>query len=465
MKSTQIVLKKINNTIVGTVSCAILSLLFIACVATAQQELGAVSVEQAKPTLSYEDVIVPIGSEYQNSISLLNNRFRVDDGISEITIVFFRDYGSPPVVLVRPDGSKLFIENSLDDDSYVWFETDTYDMISLKNPMPGPWQAVGDVLPQSRVMVIADITLNAQAIPNVVYSGETLKQTASLENTGSQSDMTPFREVISLSIDFVSTNNPEYPNFGLGSRTVARFEDNGLGFDEANADGTFTGQFNLNIIEGEWTPVFTLRTPLFTREQVNEKVVLLPNPIQISHQLAEDENSQHLLTVQTDESQVSLSSLILDGTMRYPNGDVERTSITEANDLPREIVLRNVGEGIYKVNLSAYATSNTGRNLMLTLPEYSFVVAPPPVIEPVEVMVDPVIEELFIEASMPSEEEQSLTLMHVLFINLVLLVFGILFLYALADKQKNPDNHISLRFLRLLSFKRSKVAKDTIPAT
>ncbi|MDT0594203.1 TIGR03503 family protein [Glaciecola petra] len=440
-------------------------MLFSSGFAFAQQSSAPTAGEQNKSNIYYEDVIVPIGNEYQNSIQLLNNRFRVDNGISEIAIVFFREYGSPPVVLVRPDGSKLFIENSLDDDSYTWFETDTYDMISLKNPMPGPWQAVGDVLPQSRVMVIADITLSAQAIPNVVYSGETLKQVAFLQNKGSEPDITPFREVISLSIDFVSTNNPEYPNFGLGSRTVARFEDNGLGFDEADADGIFTGQFNLSIIEGEWTPIFTLRTPLFTREQVNEKVVLLPNPVQISHHLADTDDAKHMLTVQTDETQVSLSSLILDGTLRYPNGDVARISITEANDLPKQIPLNNVGEGIYKVNLSAYATSVTGRNLMLTVPEYSFVVEPPPIIEPIAVATDPIIEELMVEQESSSEEEETLSLMHIFIINFALLVFGIAFLYALADKQKNPTNHLSLRIIRLLNFKRSKSAKDSIPAS
>lgn len=465
MKSIQLKLKKLLTNRAKTIYCFCLCALFLQGFAMAQQIPLSSTNEQNTSNISYEDVIVPIGNEYQNSIQLLNNRFRVDNGISEIAIVFFREYGSPPVVLVRPDGSKLFIENSLDDDSYTWFETDTYDMISLKNPMPGPWQAVGDVLPQSRIMVIADITLRAQAIPNVVYSGETLKQVAYLQNEGSQPDMTPFREVISLSIDFVSTNNPEYPNFGLGSRTVARFEDNGLGFDEADADGVFTGQFNLNIIEGEWTPVFTLRTPLFTREQVNEKVLLLPNPIQISHLLAEQEDAKHMLMVQTDEEQVSLSSLILDGTLRYPNGDVERISITEANDLPKKIPINDVGEGIYKVTLSAYATSVSGRNLMLTVPEYSFTVEPPPVIEPVVVEPDPIIEELMITQQPSIEEEPALTLMHILLINLALLVFGILFLYALADKQKNPANHISLRLVRLLTFKRAKDAKDSIPAT
>lgn len=411
----------------------------------------------AKSALIADELIVPLGNAYQNSITLLNNRFRVDDGISEITIVFFREFGSPPIVLVRPDGSKLFIENAIDDESYTWFETDTYDMISLKNPMPGPWQAVGDILPESRIMIIADVTLNAQSIPKLVYAGETLKHTAYLENAGNKMDMVAFRDVISLSIDFVSTNNPEYPNFGLGSRTVARFEDNGLGFDESNGDGVFTGQFDLNIIEGEWMPIFTLRTPMFTREQVNEKVILLPNPILLNHQLSASQEQSHTLFVKTDPDHVALSSLILDGTVRLPSGDIERFSNTESINHAREISLSNAGYGTYKVNLSAYAVSTSGRDLMLNVPEYVFTIEPPPPVEiaPIEAQV-PDLSELIDEVDAEQESSQSFSLLHILVINLVLLIVGMLALFAIADKRRNPDAHITKRLKELFKFKKDK---------
>jgi Tfp pilus assembly protein PilX len=49
-----------------------------------------------------------LGDEYTNSIELLRNRFHIDYNVDEVTMVFFREYGSAPVVLVRPDGSKIF---------------------------------------------------------------------------------------------------------------------------------------------------------------------------------------------------------------------------------------------------------------------------------------------------------------------------------------------------------------------
>lgn len=76
-----------------------------------------------------------LGDEYTNSIELLRNRFRVDYNVEEVTMVFFREYGSAPVVLVRPDGSKLF-QSRVDEEKVEWYDADTFDMIKIKNPVP-----------------------------------------------------------------------------------------------------------------------------------------------------------------------------------------------------------------------------------------------------------------------------------------------------------------------------------------
>ena len=425
-------------------ACSLIVLIAAMNIALAQ----TANTKSASTNLSILDQVVPIGTEYQNSIKLLNNRFRVDSDVSEVTLIFFRAFGSAPIVLVRPDGSKVYLENDSGDDSFNWFETDTYDMISLKNPMPGPWQAVGNILPGSRVMIIADITLEASPIPEIVFSGETLKQTAFLKNAGSRVDMSTFRDVVALSIDFVSTNNPNFPNFGLGSRSVARFEDNGLGFDEKESDGTFTGQFNLQITEGEWRPIFTVRTPLFSREQVNDKVVLLPNPVIVSVETEYNEDKDHLLSIDVDRDHVKIESLLLDGTIRHPSGEIVRFSYTEVSNEARLVNILNTDYGIYKVNMNVFGVSRSGRDIVLTVPEFSFVTEPPPiVIEPLEEAVE-VTELEPIELDLP-EEESSPVLM-VIFINLGLLIIGGAVMFIFVDKRNNPDDYWLKRMLNKL---------------
>ncbi len=416
--------------------------------------------------LSAEEVlrkVTPIDSQYHNSIPLLNNRFRIDSDVAEVTLVFFRDYGSAPVVLVRPDGSKLYLDNDSVDDSYTWYETDTYDMIALKNPMPGPWQAVGRILPESRVMVIADIQLETDPIPKLIFSGETLKMTARLSNGGQSIDLSEFKDVVILSVDFASTNNPNYENFGLGSRNVARFEDNGMGYDEKNSDGVFTGQFNLQIAPGEWQPIISVRTPLYSREKVLNKIVLQKSPLFVSHVANETETGFHQLTVDGDPEAISMATLLIDGNVKHPTGEISRFSVTEMTDGKKVIDIENTDYGTYRINMTVFAQSMTGRDLVLTLPEYSFeTIAPPPPPEPVEAEGSETEGELAVVEKEIEEEPNFLVIG--LIINFSLMLVGGVIIFFIVDKRRNPDNPILQRMknkLGKISFKFGKKEQTT----
>jgi uncharacterized protein (TIGR03503 family) len=414
--------------------------------------------------------ISDIGNEFQNSIRFFNNRFRVDNDVAQVTMVFFREEGSSPIVLVRPDGSKVFIEDDEENDQLLWFETQTYDMISIQKPMPGPWQAVGDILEGSKVMVIADITLNAQAIPRNIYSGETIKQTVILENEGKQVDFSPFRDVVSISIDFVSNNNPNYENFGLGTRPIARFQDNGEGLDEAAADGVFTGQFNLDIPSGEWRPTFSIRTPMYNRERVNDTVMLHPNPISIDAKISEAEQGNHIITVDADAQHINMNSLVLDGKVTYPNGDIDNITMTETNDSIKVIKVINESYGIYRVKLTAFATTVDGREIILNVPEYSFLTfaPPPPEPPPIEAMAStPGLEPIVIPDNKVAANEWSAAdiLRTAISINLLILIFGGIGIFLVLNKRKYPDDHIMLQckdfVLSVLEMLKSRISKIT----
>ncbi|MBF4376737.1 TIGR03503 family protein, partial [Vibrio anguillarum] len=58
-----------------------------------------------------------------SSMSLLDNRFRVDPTISQITFVVYREKSSQPVVLVRPDGKKYYAWQH--SDNVRWYQEPT----------------------------------------------------------------------------------------------------------------------------------------------------------------------------------------------------------------------------------------------------------------------------------------------------------------------------------------------------
>ena len=355
---------------------------------------GAVTPEEDTKQSVDTSVISELGDDYTNSIELLKNRFRVDYNVEEITMVFFRKYGSAPVVLVRPDGSKLF-QGRVDEKKVEWFDSDSFDMITIKNPVPGPWQAVGQVLPESRIMVVSDIELTADPLPNILFSGEILKSTAYLTNGGEEIKNNEFRNVVDVEIEFISTNNANYNNFGAVDELVATFEDDGLGMDERPGDGIFTGQFNLKIASGEWKPVFSVATPMMTREQEGSPIVLHENPVDISVVMNENDSGYHNLLIDVDRELVQIDSLLVDGKVRFPNGDTQNFSLTEGGPDAREYQIVAYEKGVFRVKLTAYGTTTDGRDFILDVPEYTFLgqgPAEPEVEDPLVYGEDPIVD-------------------------------------------------------------------------
>ena len=440
--------------------------------ASAQQSTNPTN---GSPTQSVQAVdtspLREIGSKYHNGIKLLQNRFRIDYKVDEITMVFFRKYGSAPIVLVRPDGSKIFLTQA-DDNEVEWYDSATYDMIRMKNPMPGPWQAVGQILPGSRVMVLSDIELKVEPLPKILFSGEILKQTAFLTNGGKAIDYSEFRDVVRLTMEFISTNNPNYNNFGAQTQTIATFEDNGKGMDERPLDGTFTGQFNLSIPSGEWKPVFTVATPMFSREQIDEPLVLHENPINIEVDIDETGESFHKLLVDADRDKIDMSSLLIDGKVRFPNGDVQNFSITRLSEEVRTYDIVNYEYGIFRVKLTAYGNTVDGRDFILDVPEFNFL-SEEPLPEPSEAaaMSELPSDALSAEAlalqeleqsraALPEEEAMSTaTLMLIIgIVNMILVLVGALVIWFIVT-QKNKGRPINIRSLMSVAKLKQQLAK------
>ncbi|EHR42373.1 TIGR03503 family protein [Alishewanella jeotgali] len=307
-----------------------------------------------------------------NQIPLLNNRFRIDDGVKSITLVFFRRPGTASIVLVRPDGSKVFY-NTAKQHNMRWHDAATYDLIEINEPMPGPWQAVGRILPESRILVLTDVELKVDPLPEALMVGETFKLTARLMDGESVVNARDFSEILTLQVLFISTNNREFDNFGRGLVEVATFRDDGRGFDATARDGIFTGEVNLNFGAGEWIPRFVVKTPLYTREVELAPVLIAAAPVSIEFVQAAQVNAPHHIVFTPVSEQVVASSLLFQGVVRYPDGEMSQFSLTEPAQ-KFKLELLNKGPGSYLVNVAAFGEMTDGREFVLNLPEERFLV-------------------------------------------------------------------------------------------
>jgi uncharacterized protein (TIGR03503 family) len=308
-----------------------------------------------------------------NQIPYFDNRFRIDSELDEITLIFYRKSGSKPIILIRPDGSKIRV-NGFDREKIQWYDDSTFDMIKIKKPMPGPWQAVGDILPNSQILIVSDIKINVDPLPDTAFSGETLKIEGKLFNGADEIDTPHFKDVVKLDVNFYSTNNSSYDNFGADAIKITSFRDDGRGLDEYANDSLFTGEFVLDFAAGEWQPVYLVKLPMATRELRQKPILLLKTPFTVNVETSEFADSPHKMTIEIDPSFVDVNSFVFQGKITFPDRQVEPFSIMEEEGSIRIENIDNTEAGIYRINISAFGKTIKGREFRLVAPEISFLV-------------------------------------------------------------------------------------------
>lgn len=318
------------------------------------------------------EVITYTSDNVTNQIPYFDNRFRIDENIEALKLIFYRKRGSQPIILVKPDGTKLKINDLPEDGSIQWFDDETFDMVNIKKPMAGPWQAIGRILPGSQILIVTDVVIEADPLPDILLAGETLKVTGRLIN-GEKGLTDPlFREVVNLDIDFFSSNNKLYDNFGAKPIQIGTFVDDGRNFDEKSGDGIYTGEFVLDFAPGEWLPIYHVKMPMMSRELRQKPVVLQEAPVKIMVKASDEKDKPHVFSFIIDSTYVDPHSIILQGKIIYPEKEEMLFSILEEENDKRIKELKYLTAGIHRIEMSVFGKTTSGRDFVLTLPEFTF---------------------------------------------------------------------------------------------
>lgn len=311
-----------------------------------------------------------------NQIPLLDNRFRIDYAVEEITLVFFRKKGSPSIVLVKPDGSKIYARTAREQ-GMQWHDDKTYDLIKMVKPVPGPWQAIGDILPESRIMVLTDIDLKVDPLPKDMMVGESLKVTAKLTNGGKLINAKDFRDILKLNVLLISTQKPEYDNFSSSVLDFTTFKDDGRDYDERPRDAIFTGEFRLDFPAGEWMPKYIVETPLYSRELLQDPLVISRTPLSTNLVEAKTADDKHVLTYTITEGPIDAKTVSMQGRILFPSQEVQSFTIAEMAADKRELLIANAGTGTYRINQTMFGKTKSGREFVISLPEVTFAAVGP----------------------------------------------------------------------------------------
>lgn len=395
-------------------------------------------------------------ADQTSSMSLLDNRFRVDPSIKQINFVIYRAKPSKPAVLVRPDGEKYYV--SKHPSNVKWYQESSMDIISIDNPMPGPWQAIGKITPKNNIVLISHLKLSTDRLPYRLYQGELLKFNARLTADGEPLILRDFLNRVKLKVIFTKfIENEESLASGKkpSPEVIGEFADNGKGLDEVAGDGVFTVELPITSAPGKYRAQITSGNGVFMRAQEQE-VLVYPTPVQATFIQSHDEEQPNQVVVSGEDGIIEPGSLA--GTIEHitPYDDVttvQGSADPDQNKFSLEIQYSKE-VGLYNWTGEVFATDlGSHRPLSFQLTKYSYFVVKDPdlantrrIQEQERLARQKKLEML--QVLQVREEKRTRTMTIIAVTNIVIILVGLLILFVIrklkASKEAVPEMQLEM---------------------
>ena len=185
------------------------------------------------------------------TLPLKNNRFVVDEMVEDITVLVFRRDGEPPLRVVTP-GQQAWSEAE-HPPAARWYAEDDYDLVTIEQPQSGEWVLEAPEDPDNRVMVLTNLQLQVEPLPDHLLLQDTLNLNAWLSDRGKRIDDPAFLELVEFNLH---TDNP--------AEEVSRYP-----LNDPDNDGRYQRQLQQALAVGEHALRVRASSPTFERELVH----------------------------------------------------------------------------------------------------------------------------------------------------------------------------------------------------
>lgn len=381
-----------------------------------------------------------------NDIPLLDNRFRIDPKTDQITFIFNHKKGYQRVILVRPDGSKLYQQRH--PESVAWVSSKIQDIITIQNPVAGPWQAIAELDGDNRIKLISKVKLTVNRLPLKLYAQEYITTHASLYYDKKIMDNPAYLDDAKLSISLL----------GGANKKMALYQDDGKRYDELPFDGKLTARLYIDLLPGRYLLHIRTKNDVFIRN-VNKDAVVFPAPINYQINPLEEGSDEVKITFSIDEDELDPSSISIDGVIKDANNEIVQQVLMHNIDNPSDVAAfystYKLSHNLYTFSGKAYATTRKGREIELQLPEKMFELVPSfkmPVTnlsEAAPTQVNEIPEEVLYQETEAPSLFTNLWFIIGISICILLLIAGLVFFILKRKKKNNSANEENTEALNL----------------
>lgn len=201
-----------------------------------------------------------------DTVPLVDNNFLVDESILELTLLVFKPQNARSTEIIEPDKKTYNQKNA---PSYVkWQSEKNYDLITISKPKTGEWSINAQTDPDNRVLVVTNLQIQTNRIPNNLFIGENFNVALFMSDNNNKIMDDNFLQFISMSA--------VQKELSADKATLKKrwfLHDNGLRGDRQAHDGLFNVQINKTLDIGNNKFTFLASTETLRRE-INHSVMV-----------------------------------------------------------------------------------------------------------------------------------------------------------------------------------------------
>lgn len=284
----------------------------------------------------------------RDTVPLTDNNFKIDDSVSEMTLLVFRREGSRDTEFVLPDHSRL--KNDELSGNVSWHHEEGYDLVTIEQPLSGDWKIDADLDPDNRVMVVTDLKLTTTDLPNNILIGETFDFQAS---------MTEKDEII-VRQDFLKLVNAELTQENEVS------EETITDLNSTQEKGVYMTPIGKLFQPGRNDVVVTMTSETFERQRRQSiNVVETPFDIQLT-QLMDEETRTHRLMLKPDIELIKEDNLVIAAMLTGADGSEWSYDVMKNLENNWQLTIADLQAGEeYSLALQIRGETVKGRSLFL----------------------------------------------------------------------------------------------------
>jgi uncharacterized protein (TIGR03503 family) len=314
----------------------------------------------------------------RDTVPLNENQFKIDESVTEMTLLVFRQEGSKPTELILPDQSRVTMDQF--PPNIAWHNETNYDLITIETPLVGAWKIIAEVDPDNRVMVVTDLKLHTTDLPNNILIGESFDFDANLTEKGQIIKRQDFLKLVDVQLKEESEITDPI------ERSLNSQQQKGLYRTHVGDD----------FQPGRNDVVLTVKSATFERQRRQSiNVVEMPFDINVER-LTNQETRTHRLILVPDTNLIKAENLTITAMLTAEDGSEWSYDVMKNLQQQWQLTLAELSEDEqYTVALQIKGETVKGRSLFLQ---------PDPIALQEEQLVAIVEEELIVEEASIDEE-------------------------------------------------------------